>query len=141
MKNRLLSLMLAFCVLMACSSCSLRFWERRQARETTSTYQSTSETTSIYESSNESTHDSELVSLDNIPAYDSEAYVSINDNVPFFLETEYTLEPFETYSDLDSLGRCGVCYANVCVELMPAEGETRGSISSVKPTGWINGPN
>ena len=43
-------------------------------------------------------------------------------------------DPFETYSDLDSLGRCGVAYANICVELMPTE--EREPIGQVKPTGW-----
>ena len=41
---------------------------------------------------------------------------------------------FETYSDLDELGRCGVAYANICKELMPTE--ERGAIGMVKPTGW-----
>jgi len=62
--------------------------------------------------------------------------VYVNNNVPSFLESDYTTEPFEKYSELDSLGRCGVAYANVCKELMPAEGEKRGDISSVKPSGW-----
>ena len=35
---------------------------------------------------------------------------------------------------MDALGRCGVAYANVCLETMPTE--KRGSISEVKPTGW-----
>ena len=38
------------------------------------------------------------------------------------------------YSELDDLGRCGVAYANVCVELQPTE--ARGEIGSVKPSGW-----
>ncbi len=29
-----------------------------------------------------------------------------------------------------------MAYANVCKKLMPAEGEKRGDISSVKPSGW-----
>ena len=45
-------------------------------------------------------------------------------------------EAFEEYSDLDYLGRCGTAYANVGQELMPADGEKRGSIGQVKPTGW-----
>ena len=28
---------------------------------------------------------------------------------------------FENYSDLDSLGRCGVAYANICKDIMPTE--------------------
>lgn len=41
---------------------------------------------------------------------------------------------FESYSDLDSLGRCGVAYASVSPDTMPTE--KRGSIGEVKPTGW-----
>ena len=38
------------------------------------------------------------------------------------------------YSDLDTLGRCGAAYANICKELMPTE--KRGEIGMIKPTGW-----
>lgn len=70
-----------------------------------------------------------------IPQYSGNAaYVVINENVPYFSESEKTTEAFEYYSELDSLGRCGVAYANVCTEIMPTE--ERGSIGSVKPTGW-----
>ena len=41
----------------------------------------------------------------------------------------------EYYSELDSLGRCGVAEACVGVDLMPTE--ERESISKVKPTGWV----
>ena len=47
-----------------------------------------------------------------------------------------TTKAFEKYSELDSLGRCGVAYANVCKEIMPPEGDQRGDISSIRPTGW-----
>lgn len=73
-------------------------------------------------------------SLDSIPAYSGNAYVAVNDNVPFFTADELTTSAFEYYSNLDSLGRCGVAYANVCTEIMPTE--ERGSIGSVKPSGW-----
>ena len=74
------------------------------------------------------------VSLDDIPAYSGDAYIAVNDNQPFFTQDDLTTEAFEEYSDLDSLGRCGTAYANICRELMPTE--PRGDISSVKPTGW-----
>ena len=50
----------------------------------------------------------------------------MNDNIPYFTKDDLTTEAFETYSELDDLGRCGVAYANVCQELMPTEdrGET-----------------
>ena len=74
--------------------------------------------------------------LSSIPEYSSSPYVEINNNIPSFTEDEHTTKAFETYSELDSLGRCGVAYANICKEIMPANDETRGAISSVKPTGW-----
>ena len=72
-----------------------------------------------------------------IPMFNGEdAWYELNNNVPYFTEDEITTEPFEYYSDLDNLGRCGVTFANICHEVMPPAGEKRGSISSVKPTGW-----
>ncbi len=82
------------------------------------------------------TSNSTLISIQNIPEYNQSPYVEINNNKPYFSENEYTTKAFETYSDLDSLGRCGVAYANICKEIMPAKDEKRGAISSVKPTGW-----
>ncbi|MCD8145163.1 MAG: DNA/RNA non-specific endonuclease [Oscillospiraceae bacterium] len=69
-----------------------------------------------------------------IPAYSGEAYVVLNDNQPDFDEDDLTTVSFETYSELDALGRCGVAFANVGTDLMPTE--ERGSISEVHPTGW-----
>lgn len=74
--------------------------------------------------------------LSDLPAYAGEPYVTINDNQPFFTEEDYTTNSFETYSPLDSLGRCGSAYACVGQDLMPTE--DRESISSVTPSGWIN---
>ena len=74
------------------------------------------------------------VTLDEIPSYSGEAYVEINGNIPFFTEQDWTTDAFETYSELDALGRCGTAYANVCAELMPTE--PRGQIGSVRPSGW-----
>lgn len=74
--------------------------------------------------------------IKDIPEYSGQIYANINNNIPYFNENDYTTEPFEKYSDLDERGRCGVAYANICKEIMPKDGEERGSISSVKPTGW-----
>lgn len=74
------------------------------------------------------------ISLEEIPAYSGSPYVEINDNNPFFTDADLTEEAFESYSDLDSLGRCGQAYANVGKELMPTE--ERGEIGSIKPSGW-----
>lgn len=74
--------------------------------------------------------------IDKIPEYTGEPYVYIDGNIPNFSESDYTLEPFETYSNLDYLGRCGTAYANICKEIMPSKDEQRGAISSIYPSGW-----
>lgn len=74
------------------------------------------------------------VSLDAIPAYDGKAYVAVNNNEPFFTDSDMTTTAFENYSDLDSFGRCGVAYANICKDIMPTE--ERGKIGMIKPSGW-----
>lgn len=73
--------------------------------------------------------------IDDIPKYSDNIYVTLNNNIPYFDESEYTTKSFETYSELDSLGRCGPAYANICMEIMPTE--KREDINSVIPTGWV----
>lgn len=73
-------------------------------------------------------------SLEDVPEYDGQNYVTVNDNIPEFSDEEMVTEPFEEYSPLDSLGRCGTAYANVCTDIMPTE--ERGAIGQVKPSGW-----
>lgn len=73
-------------------------------------------------------------SLREIPAYSGTPYTEVNGNKPYFTEADLTTQSFEIYSELDSLGRCGVAYANVGQNLMPTE--PRGEIGAVKPTGW-----
>lgn len=72
--------------------------------------------------------------LDSIPEYSGQPYVTLNGNKPDFHPGDMTDEPFEYYSDLDLWGRCGMAYANICEEIMPTE--PRGEIGQVKPTGW-----
>ena len=72
--------------------------------------------------------------LDNIPAYSGTPYVVIDDNEPDFTEDELTDQSYESYSDLDELGRCGVAASNIGTDLMPTG--KRGKIGQVKPSGW-----
>ncbi len=72
--------------------------------------------------------------ISQIPEYAGEDYVVINNNIPYFDIDSYGTKSFESYSELDSLGRCGVALANVGVDLMPTE--KRGSIGMIKPSGW-----
>lgn len=67
-------------------------------------------------------------------AYDGKPYVVINDNNPDFTEADMTTASFESYGELDGLGRCTTAFANIGKDLMPAE--KRGPIGEVKPTGW-----
>lgn len=78
----------------------------------------------------------ESVSLEEIPEYDGDPYVVVEDNVPEFEEEDMTTQSFEEYSELDDLGRCHEAYANVSLDTMPVE--ERGNISSVIPSGWEN---
>lgn len=72
--------------------------------------------------------------ISSIPAYSGNPYVTVNNNIPYFTEADYTTDSFETYSPLDELGRCGVAYANIGIDIMPTE--KRGKIGNVKPSGW-----
>lgn len=76
----------------------------------------------------------ESYDMSNIPQYSGNSYVVLNDNKPNFTDEDYLKGSFEEYSELDTLGRCGVVYANVSVDTMPTE--ERGSIGQIKPSGW-----
>ena len=66
--------------------------------------------------------------------FQGNASSQVNGNIPYFTEKELTDRSFESYSDLDSLGRCGVAFACVGKDIMPTE--PRGKIGMIKPTGW-----
>ena len=68
-----------------------------------------------------------------VPEYSGEHYVVINGNTPYFDDNDITDVSFETYSDLDSLGRATLAYACLGRDLMPTG--QRPSIS-YNPTGW-----
>lgn len=72
--------------------------------------------------------------LSSIPAFNNKAYIAVNNNTPYFTSADNTTTSFESYSTFDSLGRCGVAYCCIGKDLMPTE--ERGSIGSVKPSGW-----
>lgn len=70
-----------------------------------------------------------------VPRFSGEAYVTLNKNIPGFTsEEKESREAFESYSDLDELGRCQTACANICPEIMPTE--ERGAIGQIKPSGW-----
>ena len=78
--------------------------------------------------------DAVTMTIDEVPVYSGDPYVVINDNEPSFSSEELESDSFESYGELDDLGRCTIAFANLSSELMP-QGE-RGSIGQVKPSGW-----
>lgn len=76
----------------------------------------------------------QIVSVSNIPEYSGEAHITLNNNQPEFTSDEITEKAFESYSNLDHRGRCGVAFACLGRETMPTE--ERGEIGMIKPSGW-----
>ncbi len=96
-------------------------------------------TNSISQGTTESstiTYNTASFDLDNLPKYKDSPYVILNENKPQFTKNEVSTEVFEKYSELDEYGRCGVAFANICKQIMPKEGEKRGAINMIKPSGW-----
>lgn len=76
-------------------------------------------------------------SLSSIPAYSGNPYVKLNNGIPNFSSAELTTKGYEKYGTLDSLGRVTAAIASLGKETMPGEDDERGSISNIKPTGWV----
>lgn len=76
----------------------------------------------------------ELFTLAMVPEYSGNAYVDINDDVPFFSEEELTEESFQKYWPLDDLGRCTGAVACIGPDSLPTV--ARESASAIEPTGW-----
>ena len=74
------------------------------------------------------------VSLKKVPAYSGNPYTEVSGGKTYFAKNMYVKKSSQTFSKLDSLGRCGVAIAVVGRDLMPTE--ERGSIGMIKPAGW-----
>ncbi len=72
-----------------------------------------------------------------LPEYSGVPFVVVDNNIPNFSEEELTKIGVEEYSELDSLGRCAFAFAVCGVETMPGADDKRGSISHIKPSGWV----
>lgn len=141
-KTKAAAVLAAVLSVLLLSGCQIHIWIDREAEaparpviwQEDGTYPSDfgSGDSSVYE------YEDIVVSLDSgeivIPAYEGNVCQVVNGNKPFFTEADWTAEAFESYSELDELGRCGVAFACIGEELMPAK--EREDISSVKPTGW-----
>ena len=69
-----------------------------------------------------------------IPSYTGSPYTVVNNNIPFFTDSDMVDYSYEYYSELDDKERCGVCVTCIGTDLMPTE--ERGEIGNVKPSGW-----
>ena len=101
-----------------------------------------------------------------LPEYNGQHYVKVSSGVPAFPDDVYEraglikdgdswktkgnllgtvdsnkLTPYEYYGSLDDLGRCTYAYGLLGEETMPQEGQERGDISSVHPSGWAKAQN
>ncbi len=87
-----------------------------------------------------------------LPEWEGDHYVQVNGGVPEFPDEVYeraglstdgsgNLNTYEYYGSLDDLGRCTYAYGCLGDETMPPEGQERGDISSVHPSGWAKAQN
>ena len=102
-----------------------------QSTGNSSNHESTQNEQSRKGSTNSST---KSVSSDNIPDFSGNMTVAVDNNDPDFTSKDLTTKSYESYSRLDSEGRCQVAEACVGKDIMP-KGK-RGAIGMVKPTGW-----
>ena len=138
----LVSLLIYFLIISGCEQKSAIKSDIEQQTESTANAESTTSSSAVtttevpttVEKTTPTVAKPHTIQLDDIPPYSGTAYIEINGNFPFFTPDDYTTSSYEYYSDLDSLGRCGVAYACVGKDLLPTE--KRGAIGMVKPSGW-----
>lgn len=82
----------------------------------------------------------ETISKQQFPPYSGQPYIEIYGNQPRFSVEDKTKEPFELYSELDPLGRCGVAYVTVgkaqTKKWISSEKQKRGNLGNIKLSGW-----
>ena len=79
--------------------------------------------------------DDGVLSYRDVPAFEGNPYVYVNDGEPTFTDDQRAAEPgHEHYGELDELGRCTAAFAVVGPETQPTE--KRGSSGEIRPSGW-----
>ena len=130
-----LALLLSVALLPGCSSSSEGGAEAQQAAvEQTQQAETRGADSQAQDSGEPEKASTAAIDLASVPAYSGSPYVELYGNEPQFADSDKARGGFEEYSPLDSLGRCGVAFALIGTETMPTE--ERGSIGSVKPSGW-----
>lgn len=96
-------------------------------------FNSSKTTESIFEDENQTYNELEL--NEHPPAYTGTPYIYINNNNPTIDDNLLELDiGTYYYSELDQLGRVGLCYCIIDSSCLPTE--PRGDISDIYPTGW-----
>ncbi len=106
------------------------------AEATPSSEPETSDDTSSVAESSAATEETTASDFDlsAVPAYSGSPYAEINGNIPYFSGSDLTTASYESYGELDAMGRCTTAVACIGQDLMPTE--ERGRIGEIKPTGW-----
>lgn len=132
--QRLLIVLLVFASFAMFSFCKFR----ESAKPTTEPSFNQTITTKVYSESPKTTHyvqqPQKSFSEYGIPSYSQHPFVILNNNVPWFNDSDMVANAFEQYCELDQLGRCGTAFVCVCKNTMPTE--ERGEIGNIKPSGW-----
>lgn len=138
--KKALSLLLVLTLICSISGCDTLYTDQSESGQTSSTTVTTtvkSESGNQNDPEGDASTGKDVIDLSELPVYSGSPFIVINNNQPEFNESELTTAGYEKYSSLDILGRCGVAIASCGKEIMPSEDEERGSISSVKPSGWV----
>ena len=72
--------------------------------------------------------------LEQVQPYSGSPYVEINGNKPDFDEKDLTSKPYQSYSELDALGRTRTVEAVLDKSMFPTE--KRPSMQAIRPSGW-----
>ena len=137
-----LSILLVLTLLFSLASCNLSSPDiegTTQSSASSTTLTTTTSPSGTDSNKDPSGSDEGVSALDpsDLPVYSGSPFVIVNDNLPIFSESELTTVGYEKYGELDLLGRCTEALASCGREIMPGEDEERGSISSIKPSGWV----
>lgn len=83
--------------------------------------------------------DSIQFSYDDAKPYDgNDSYIVVNNNKPYFTDSEITDKAYLKYGPLDSLRRGTSAMACIDYDSMPAEDDKKGDSDSINPTGFNN---
>lgn len=129
-----LAFILSFSLLPGCSASVSESTETASPQPAQTQAQANAQTVSQRSATNSTTQAASPTPLTLIPEYSGVPYVELSNNIPKFAAEDKERSSFEEYNNLDDLGRCGIAFALIGTETMPAE--KRGSIGEVKPSGW-----